>query len=375
MKSLNVIGIFLLLVMLGCKNPIPLIKSSDVVSHGIELMLNDSISADRVYPQAKIYLFNSKEYLAYLPIKRDAIYLYNLASNKLEITFAIPLMNKEIEISDFDMIRPDSVALLSSNTNSVILVNNKGLFKRYDFRASIPEYNTNYVMSPPLSVVDGYIVAAMYPSTSVVGDVERNKYFSTARDAVFDIHDDALRLVNQTANFPEVYRKNYYYSFNPVRTIVNNQLLYSFEISNEISLYATKDFSAQTKTLEPYKFKLRKPFDEDKLMDHSYVGNYLHQADRYFAMLYDAYHQKYVRVQQIGSDEKLKADGSVNMDNAYNLLVYDANLKLAKVIQFPADARYDFRKVLISKNGILVRKNVPDSLKFKVLRYEQFKLF
>jgi hypothetical protein len=218
-------------------------------------------------------------------------------------------------------------------------------------------------------------VTALYPSTPVVGEQERNKYFSSMRDVVLNAHDSVLSMVKQTCSFPETYQKKYYYSFNPVRTLADDQLIYSFEISHEIEIYHISDLAQTTASLENYSFKDREPFDENKLMDYSYIGNYLHQADRYFALLYDSFHKKFIRIQQIGSDEKLNADGSVNTDNEYNVLVYKKDLTLEKVIRFPAEEKYDFRKVLIVQDGILIKKTVPESMKLKVLKYDLYKLY
>ncbi len=345
---------------LTSSNDILAIDSKSLNSH--EIRLPASILADFNPTMCKMYLDEKYKntYFTIFNDNKNQLYLYNINDSTDNLIKIIPTQQN---ISDYYIKSKDSVYFITDN-NKVLLLRGDSL-KSYSFVNNNSCSNdsillqTNYQF--PLEKFDNSFFAYSYPDKPLETPNDFQSYFQRNFDCEIQFENNHLACINVFGKYPDEFRNQFFYDFNPIRTIISdNKIIYSFEALSDLIIYDRVNRTYQNIVPTDYGFHSPSTFAFDKLSDYSYIAKYLTENDRYTYSVYDHFKNRFIRIQSKKTNYE-NADGTITKWNTkpFNLLIYDSTFQLQKVISFPSN-KFDNRLLYISQNGLLLI-TLPDN--------------
>ena len=202
------------------------------------------------------------------------------ASKVIDLRSAI-LPNEEVIDTYYH--NEDSIFIQLSN-NKLVLINQNGIKKKiWIISKTFPNGIKGELITYPWSKLkfhNNILYSSFFPSGLILGT--SSEEFKRPSIAVIPLsNQDTLAVSESIVEFPEIYLKEFYYSFDPI-TVINadGELISSFFIDD--NLYTSKKGQTLKKEQLSRLGKLL-PFPKDSLRNYRYIGKYGTEQPQYAA--------------------------------------------------------------------------------------------
>lgn len=351
------IPFFLLILLFSCN------KSQNNNEILYNQFVKDSITLDidnQLYVSSIKKTFNIKQnnFLSVLDNKNNALYIYDAKTFNL-IFIKENILNCE-KIIDYDIHNFDTIYLLKNNnllelTDSSFIPNKQHYINETSIEFS-DKYELFCSIDRPLIIKGEYAYIFHYPTTVLNTKEKIFNYFTKKLELKINI-DDNVKIDSYSGFFPQIYKNNIYYSYNPYRVFNDNYEIFSFNICDTVFL--VNDKSKITKVVSSNYYTKRDVFDFAKINDFNYIKKYFVENPNYEQLLYDKYRKQYYRICKHSLNYENK-DGSINIpgDERWSLIVTDSNFNIKNEVLFNSNfSRHD---ILITIDGVLIKNNTEN---------------
>ena len=306
---------------------------------------------------------NRKDYVTIWTLATDTLKFFDVQAKKEVMSLSFKgLFKNDPGIGDYYIHSRDSIFVLSRNTNEIALCNFAGEpLKTWRVTQPMHSGNTNYILYSvsELKYLNNKIYTAQINTGLGAYNKEFNKsWFSENSGAILELNPNEVKINNKIGSFPKALNENSRNCQLPSTALNNNEeFIFSFQPFSELDVYAGTGENRQVKVESIY-FKEMPLFAEDSLTNGNYIERYSVEAGGYLYLYYDRFRDLYYRVYLHGMPYE-NADGTVNTidDVNWSLMIIDKDFKLIGEQLFKG-TEYNFRNLLITKEGILIRKNL-----------------
>lgn len=313
---------------------------------------------------------NNKIYLTKYDDSNSTLKFYNI--NPPLDTFSIKF-NFTQSVEDYFIFSKDSIYFLTEN-NTLILSKRDSLFyytllSNNLFSTQSSTLSANYLF--PFEMSNGSFFCYKFPNTPLKNESDFQEYFKRHFDSELKLKNDQLVCENNFGEYPNVYKNNFYYDFNPIRTLTNDdKIIYSYESISDLTIYDLYKKNYQIVKLSDFGFTPPPTFPLNKLNNYGFIAEYLTETDRYTNFLFDSLNHRYIRIQS-KKINYANTDGTKNLWNVkpFNLLFYNDRFQLEKVVSFPND-KFDLRKLFFIPNGFILITLPDKNDKRKIIQFK-----
>ncbi len=318
----------------------------------INIAIDDS--TDNTGGKLLIYVdkSSSNNYLCKYNNIRNSWDIYNLTTKKLFkiIRFNNNLLeyNGGLLIQNFN-----KIFAYDYNLNKLIVSDTSGkIYQIKDLSSMLKDNNTKYEASSICCPIGIYQNSIFMEARAKLPP--RQFYFGKCL-FIYDLKKDTSFL---TISFPNLYKYNkdfgkYAAAFN----IVNNQLIYSFEVDPNLYIYdlqgnLLKSINAKSNFLDKFDF-----LDSTKEHDIKSFREFNMAHGSYFNLIYDKYNKLFYRIIRHNmplTDKNNKINDFLYAD--FSIIILDKDLNIITE-QFFKGSIYDFSNIIPTNMGLLISKN------------------
>lgn len=325
---------------------------------------------------ADIKLFsdhNNDEFISFLNAKTKQLFIFSFNNPDYKKIIDLELIKNE-RVQDYFLRTLDSIIILFEPNHLAIIVPPKNQLISIPINLNSKSLGTDFQLVStaefPIYADSMFYSIRMIPTWPINTAESRKKYFSSKLEFCQSPNSE---LNEEIGYFPASFITGNYYVYNCSRIIANNEHIYSFASEDSLLIFNKKNNNYFKKKIKGSSFIQNDPFDDSKIMDYEYIARYLTEQYWYQGIRFDKYKNCLIRIMKKGMPYR-NEDGTVNLwiDCPWSAIVADSSFNIKYEIMFPP-AKYDFRTILISEDGLLVKKS-SDAKKGNKIIFDLFTL-
>lgn len=303
-----------------------------------------------------IKTIKSNDEWCYFLSKNNNLYLWNTATNNVK---TIPL-KCDFKISDVYVKNYSEIYCLTDN--QIIITDTCGqISNTINLDSSKWYYSASNLF--PFYVIDTLVFIFKYPKFVIHSLEDYKKFISSNREFCFDLKNKREMLFNyELGKYPKELNHHFKYVFNPFRIIDNkSNIIYSFECNDTIEIYNLLTKQLSRKVIKSNYFVENSDFNFSNINHYDLISRYLIENSRYYNLLYNEYKNTYYRI--VLHKYNYQDGDKINLrtDVPWSLILCDEHFNVLKEVVFEPQ-QYDFSKCIITKKGVLIKKQIYENV-------------
>ena len=349
----------LICLTISCK---PVIKKHLQVIKEKEFLLDSNLSLS---PGIRIDIYSNKvnDYLYYIDFNTSKLKIkalndttgYCIDLHKIDTALAPEL------ISACYIHNLDSIFLVYDYSYAVKIINYKGqvLANDLNFKHLMKDYGSASLFMNSIYYKNDYLyIPVGKTETKQTTKKGTRKHYDFAREIKFNIKNtNKHTFIDITPGYLNT-SPNYYYNYMFFRTIVGDQYIYTFQITDSAYLYKN-DKLMESKPIKSNNFAGLSPFNEDSFMNLSYVKRYSFNQPSYGNLIYQPNNHLFLRTVYFPIVYD-KDDYKIENRHPYSFMVLDQEMN--QIDEIPVDYKTYSDFVFIPyKEGFLMQQDKGSS--------------